>query len=150
AREEIAAALRHAFPTFVRDYLFDVAGHVRGETFDPAPLRYIVARHEADILVAVERAFRETWPTGDAQAVESGRLRAAVQATADELSRAVTRIRKRLDWSMRVLDELSRDASRKGTLDPDQEALRSRCERLVKRLKGIDSKKSRESEGYDD
>jgi hypothetical protein len=48
---------------------------------------------------------------------------------------------------MRRLDEVR---AKKGTLDPDEDALRLRCDQLVKKLKGVETRRRREAEGYDD
>jgi hypothetical protein len=149
-RDEIAAALKHAFPATVRDYLFDGSGNVRREPYDVSSLQSAVATHEADLVEWAEHAFHATWPAGDADTVSRERLRAAVAGTAEELARVVARIRSRLTWCLRVIEDLNREQSRKGALDPDQEALRGRCERLVRRLKGVEKKSRRETEGYDD
>ena len=48
---------------------------------------------------------------------------------------------------MNRLDEVRR---KHGTLDLGQDALRNRCDRYVKRLKGNDPRKRRDAEGFDD
>src|SRR5450759_1233637 len=48
---------------------------------------------------------------------------------------------------MNRLDEVRR---KQGTLDAEQDALRNRSDRYVKRLKGNDPRKRRNAEGYDD
>jgi len=48
---------------------------------------------------------------------------------------------------MNRLDQVRR---MQGTLDPEQDALRNRCDRYVKRLKGTDPRRRRDVEGFDD
>ena len=69
---------------------------------------------------------------------------------AQELEDNIRRIKKRLDWALRQMEELDEIRRKKGTLDPDEDALYARCDRMVKRLKGVDRRGRREAEGYDD
>jgi hypothetical protein len=149
-RQEVEAALRHCFPTQVKQYLFDEAGHVRSSTFSVAPLAAVTSKHEAAIVDHVRQVFEQGWPADDKAVVAPERLVAQTKAIAEHLTDVIARLTRRLNWAldqMRRLDELR---LKKGTLDPDEDALRSRCDRLVKKLKGIETRRRREAEGYDD
>ena len=149
-REEIRQALDRVLPTFVRGYLIEVDGSYRRSAFDVGALHTVVTKHEAELCRTVERVFRETWPESDAAVVAGELLRALVLGTADQLSESIERIRRRLDWCRARIEELNKEEERRGVLDEDQEALRRRCQRVVKRLLGTESRRSREQEGYDD
>lgn len=68
----------------------------------------------------------------------------------DQLGRVLERLQKRLRWALKQMSRLEEVRVRLGTLDPGDEALRLRCDRFVKRLKGIEQRRRRETEGYDD
>ena len=51
---------------------------------------------------------------------------------------------------MQQIGRLNALRERRGTLEPDDEALFRRCDRLVKRLKGTDRRSRRQAEGHDD
>ena len=59
-------------------------------------------------------------------------------------------MRKRLDWALDQINRLDSERTRKGTLDPDEDALFRRCDRLVKRFKGQQRRQRGETEGVDD
>lgn len=149
-RNEIEEALRQALPVLVKDYLFDAGGHVRVEKFVAAALRTVLTKHTEDLVAYVEGTFRQSWPERDAEAVRPERLRTVVLEAADDLERVVATLKKRLDWCLRQLDRLEGERRVRGTLDPDEDALRARCDRLIKRLKGTLRRTRREAEGYDD
>src|SRR5262249_19523103 len=149
-QQEVDAALRHCFPTQVKQYLFDDAGHVRSSTFDVAPLAAVVSKHEAAILEHVRQVFEQGWPTDDAAVVAPERLAVQTRSIADHLADVIARLTRRLHWALDQMRRLDEVRVKKGTLDPDEDALRVRCDRLVKKLKRIETRRRREAEGYDD
>lgn len=149
-RAEVARALQVAFPARVRDYLFDEVGHVRSEPFDVGPLRDVIIKHEAVLLEYVTAAFGKSWPEEDAAVVEEQALRSRVLAMADCLEEVIRTLKKRLDWARSQMTHLDSMRRLKGTLDPEEDALYQRCDRLVKRYKGILPRRRHEAEGYDD
>jgi ATP-dependent helicase YprA (DUF1998 family) len=149
-RTEIEAALQAVLPTRIRDYLFDSLGHIRPQPLDVSVLHTIVSKHEHDLVDHVDRTFRESWPATDTEVVDRERLRRAVLETAPRLEQVIGTLKKRLDWCLGQMDRLDVERRRKGTLDPDEDALYGRCDRMVKRLKGAQRRQRREAEGYDD
>jgi hypothetical protein len=150
ARQEIEDALGACLPSQIRHYLFDEAGHVRGTAFDLGPLGRVVSRHEARLLEHVERVFAQGWPAEDAHVVDREHLRRYVAEMPWRLGEVVARLARRLRWALEQMARLDEVRSRKGTLDPEEDAQRARCDRLVKKLKGIETRRRREAEGYDD
>jgi hypothetical protein len=57
---------------------------------------------------------------------------------------------RRLEWAIDQMNRLDEVRRERGTLDPEQDSLRNRCDRYVKRLKGNDPRTRREAEGFDD
>ncbi len=150
--DERAAArdvLHRCLPRRVEPYLFE-DGEVRRSRFDFGALRDLVRRHAGDLAARVERVFRQGWPDEDAGVTTSAALRAHVEAFTDSLEAVVGRLRRRLEWAMRQISRLNALRERRGTLEPDDEALFRRCDRLVKRLKGTDRRSRRQAEGHDD
>ena len=148
-RAAIRDVLHRCLPRRVEPYLFE-DGEVRSAPFDFGALRDLVQRHAADLAVRVQAVFRQGWPAEDAGVATSAALGVHVDAFADNLEHVVARLRSRLQWAMRQIARLNALRERHGTLEPDDEALFRRCDRLVKRLKGTDRRSRRQAEGHDD
>jgi hypothetical protein len=149
-RHEIQETLRAAFPSMVKDYLFDENGHLLPALFDVSGLHELLTKHKERLLPHVEKAFGESWPTEDAEIATPETLEGFVLGAAKELEENIRRIKKRLDWALKQMALLDEERRKKGTLDPDEDALYARCDRLVKRLKGVDYRGRQQAEGYDD
>lgn len=149
-REALQGALSRCFPAQVKGYLFDDAGHVRDASFDLAPLLAVVAQHGSALRAAVAEVFAQGWPAADAQAVRAAVLDGYVDGMVGALQAVLRRLSGRLRAALRQMDRLDDLRRRKSTLDPEEDALRSRCDRLVKRLKGQRPPRRREAEGHDD
>lgn len=148
-RAAIAETLRMCLPNQVSSYLFD-AGRVREQPFDVSPLARLIEENKADLVGYVADSFRLGWPEGDASVVSPERLEAYVNDMADEMSGVLKRLRRRLTWALDQIRRLNAVREQQGDLDPEDDALFRRCERLVKRLKGTARRSRREAEGYDD
>ena len=148
-RAAIRDVLHRCLPRQVEPYLFQ-DGEVRSAPFDFAALRDLVQPHAADLAARVEEVFRQGWPAEDAGVATSDALGAHVDAFTDNLERVVARLRSRLQWAMRQIARLNALRERHGTLEPDDEALFRRCDKLLKRLKGTDRRSRRQAEGHDD
>ena len=149
-RDRIGAALAHAFPAQVKGYLFSTTGELRREGFHLAPLTEVLERYADHLGGYIEGVFTECWPTEDREVVEPERLNAYLREMPDCLGAVIQRLERRLRWALEQLDRLDTVRKRKGTLDPAEEAMRTRCDRLVKKLKGLDRRRRQEAEGYDD
>lgn len=149
-REELDTALRHCFPTQVKDYLFDDAGIVRSEPFDLSPLVTMTSKWEPQLLEHLQSTFEQGWPAADAEVVSPDRLAAVVENLPGELARVIARLKRRLDWALEQMRRLEEARRSRGTLDADEDALMARCDRLIKKLKGIERRRRREAEGFDD
>ena len=147
---ELAAVLNAIFPARVREYLFDNAGQVRSQLFDVLPLGTLLDKHFAPIAQAVVAAFAQGWPEEDRRVIEPDSLRRYIAEMPDQLQQVIERLKRRLDWAIDQMNRLDAIRRTHGTLDPEQDALRNRCDRYVKRLKGTDQRRRREAEGFDD
>ena len=148
-RHAIREVLHRCLPRQVEPYLFE-DGQVRRSAFDFGALRNLVRRHAGDLVARVERVFRQGWPEADAGVTASAVLHAHLDAFTDNLEQVVARLERRLRWAMEQIARLNARRERHGTLEPDDEALFRRCDRLVKRLKGTDRRSRRQAEGHDD
>ena len=148
-REAIRDVLARCLPSRVSPYLFE-GGEVRSAPFDLSALRDLVQRNSQDLIADVQRVFRLGWPQSDADVTAAAVLRAHVGSFADNLEAAVTRLHRRLRWAMEQIRRLNVRRERQGTLDPEDEALFRRCDRLVKRLKGTARRSRSQAEGHDD
>jgi len=149
-RQEIDDTLEMVFPRRVRDYLFDDDGRLRSEVFDVSPLALLIRKHEPDLIGYVTRTFTRDWPAEDVAVVDAERLRQTVLETASRLEEVIRTLKRRLDWAMNQINRLSRERSERGVLEPDEEQLFHRCDRLVRRLKGQERRGRHEAEGYDE
>jgi ATP-dependent helicase YprA (DUF1998 family) len=148
-RQQIDDALRQCLPSHVTSYLFD-AGIVRDRPFDLSPLESIIARNLEDLVTFVQRAFSQGWPAADTAVTTSAELRKHVSGFCDGLCEVIARLDRRLKWAMVQIKRLNAIQERHGSLEGEDEALRRRCEAVVKRLKGTERRRRREAEGYDD
>jgi len=149
-RARIRTVLDACLPTFIRDYLFDAAGEVRRVPFDVAPLGSLISDHRDELITAVQQIFRQGWPVDDAAAVRPESLSEYLDAMSGELAAVIDRLRRRLRWATDQMERLEDERRRRGTLDREDESLYDRCDRLVKRLKGVETRRQRDSEVIDD
>lgn len=148
-RQRIDDALRQCLPSQVTSYLFD-AGIVRDHPFDLSPLESAIASNLEDLVAYVERAFRQGWPEADAAVTTAAELRRHVSGFCEGLREVIVRLERRLKWAMAQIKRLNAIQEKQGSLEGEDEALRRRCEAVVKRLKGTERRRRREAEGYDD
>ena len=145
----IAETLATCLPVQVTSYLFE-DGRVRLEPFDLSPFTCLIENNVDDLVDYVSRAFSRGWPDADADVVAPDRLREYVLGMPAELESVVARLRRRLAWAMAQIKRLNATRERDGALEPEDDALFRRCDRLVKRLKGMTRRARSEAEGVDD
>lgn len=148
-RMGIDQTLKDCLPSRVSHYLFE-EGRLRTDPFDFSALENLIEANTDDLVRYVEGAFRQGWPKDDSEVTSSEALRAHVVGMTGGLKQVVTRLRARLRWAMEQIRRLNRVREEYGDLEPADEALYRRCDRLVKRLKARTGRTRREAEGYDD
>lgn len=149
-RKAIGETVRAMLPNRISSYLFEPTGQLRTQSFSVSPLHDLVVGHQDDLLRYVCDVFQQGWPTADADVTDIAILRKHIIAMAGELSAVVDRLRRRLKWAygeMRRLEQIRREH---GALDPEDDAHFRRCDRMIKKLKGVQTRKRREAEGVDD
>jgi hypothetical protein len=149
-RTAICETLSAMLPRRISAYLFEPTGELRTAPFDIAPLRTLIARYCADLSAHMQSIFRDGWPEGDKEVVSAEVLSQHVNQMADELDAVLTRLRKRLQWAFREIKRLNQVRHREGTLDQEDESHFKRCDRLIKKLKGVHYRRRQEAEGIDD
>jgi len=149
-REAITETLRHAFPRTVKDYLFDDSGTVMDVPRDVSKLTTIISQHEDNLLAYVEEVFSQGWPAADREMVDRDTLRTILRETGFELAAVIVTLKRRLGWALDQMARLDDTRRRQGTRSPEEDSHFDRCDRLVKRLKGMDPRRRKDSEGYDD
>ena len=147
-RNEIRGTLAQCLPRRVEPYLFD-GGELRHGPFDFSPLRDLVLDNVGDLTGHAARVFEQGWPESDMDVTTPAVLRAHVESFANNLESVVARLQRRLTWAMDQIKRLNELRERKGTLQPDEEALFRRCDSFIKRLKGADRRRN-QAEGHDD
>ena len=148
-RRAIDGVLKTCLPDRVSSYLFD-GGVLRTTRFDLTPLRQLIEANLDDLCRYVEDAFRQGWPTADAEVVTREALRRHLATMVDGLEVVLTRLNRRLRWALDQIGRLNEVREKQGTLEREDDALFRRCDALVKRLKGTAKRGRREAEGYDD
>ena len=119
---------------------------MRDHSFDLSPLERLIGDNQEDLVACVESAFRQGWPEADAEVTSSETLRSHVLATVSGLAEVIGRLRRRLRWAMNQIKRLNALREQQGDLEPADDALFRRCDRLVKRLKGTARKRTKNPE----
>ncbi|MBL3824115.1 MULTISPECIES: DEAD/DEAH box helicase [unclassified Marinobacter] len=148
--EELGTTLSNCLPTQIKSYLFNADNSVRSQPMSVEDLGKQIRKHRDAIMKAVTESFRQGWPYADMEVVEADKLADMVDGLESQLQQVVFRLYKRLKWALAQLDRLRKVAAEKGSLDADDEALRGRCERMVKRLKGDLRRFGSKAEGFDE
>lgn len=148
--EALQSAMRTYLPQQIKTFLFTPEGLVRSAPMKVTDLASVVQKHRASLIAAVLTAFKQGWPKADADVISPKRVETIIDSLAEELQAVIGRLFQRLQWALRQLERLRKVAEAKGALDPDEEALRSRCERLVKKLKGEARRRANQAEGVDE
>lgn len=143
-------ALSDCLPGQIKPYLFTAEGFVREAPLSVEPLVQQIAAYHDTLLQAVLAAFQQGWPSSDSEVVSQDQLVKVIEGFPGQLQAVINRLFQRLQWALAQLERLRKVASHKGALDPDEEALRTRCERLVKKLKGDARRGRNQAEGIDD
>ena len=135
-RTLIEEVVGRCIPATLKSYLFTPGGEVREAVLDVGDFGRVIAQHRRNVLQEVERAFHDSWPTEDETSVRSEDLAEIVDTMANSLAEVLRRFKRRLDWARSELSRLAREESQKGVLDPEDQAHRRRCQRVIERLKG--------------
>lgn len=146
-REQIEGVLKDCFPSTLKPYLFLANDDVRPNVLDVSSLGTLIKAHRDLVLSEVERVFTRAWPAEDIAAVDMTRLTAVVDAMAESLSAVLKRFKKRLDWASGELRRLAVAEQQKGVLDPEDQAHRRRCQRIIERLKGQAQRNRSQAQG---
>ena len=149
-RERIESVLGACFPSMLKPYLFTASDQVRAEVLDVSMLGELIREHRGHVLAEVRRAFTDAWPAEDASAVEPARLERVVDGMAAALADVLRRLKRRLDWAQGELRRLARQVDQVGVLDPEDEAHRRRCRRVIERLKGRAQRSRSQAQGGPD
>lgn len=149
-REEIKTVLQTCFPRQIKDYLFSPDGSLRPQPLDVGALGTVVGKHQALLLQNIKQVFAQGWPAEDAVVVGDQQLDGYVAGTSDRLQEVIKRLWRRLLWAREQLNRLTEIRNQQGTLEPDQDALWGRCDRFIKKLKGLAPRRRRETEGIDE
>ena len=148
--EALQAVLSDCFPLQIKPYLFTAEGYVRPAPLQVASMMTLVQQHREVLVQSVMVAFEQGWPAADRDVVNRSQVERIVDEFAAQLQAVIDRLFQRLQWALGQLERLRKVAQNKGALDADEEALRYRCERLVKKLKGDARRRVSQAEGIDD
>lgn len=150
ARERIVEALRLVLPKRITSYLFENDGNLRTTPLEVTPIAEVLAAHRDDLAESVEQAFAGGWPESELALVAREQMLERIDAMPDCLAEVVARLRKRLRWALEQMRRLDAVRTQRGTLDPEDDMLYRRCDRLVKRYKGVLPPSRGRAEAVDD
>jgi SOS-response transcriptional repressor LexA len=142
--------LARCFPSTLKTYLFTPGGEVRKEILDVSELGLLIREERRFVMDEVTRTFGRSWPKDDVAAVQPDKLATIVDRMADSLAEVLQRFKRRLDWARGELARLGQDEARKGVLDPEDQAHRRRCQRVIERLKGQAMRTRSQAQGGSD
>lgn len=148
--ETINATLQVCLPKMIKPWLFTTEGFVRFTPLDVSSIELVVKTYRDLLIQSVMTAFEQGWPSEDIEVISPETIAGIIDGVGESLQEVVNRLFLRLQWALGQLDRLRTVASHKGALDADEEALRGRCERLVKKLKGEARRRANQAEGIDD
>lgn len=149
-KQHIRETLRSMFPRRVSAYLFEPSGQRRVMPFDVLPLGQLIMAYRADLLDYITGVFQQGWPAADGDVTTTEALAKHLDNMTDQLEQVLGRLRRRLLWAINEVQRLNKRRDEEATLDREDEAHFRRCDRLIKRLKGIQTRRRREAEGVDD
>ena len=149
ANQSLQEILNAAVPSTVRAWLFD-GSQIRSSLPDLSPLEMAVSSRTTALLDHVKEVFAAGWPIEDNAVVSEVILKEAVEGFTKQLRAVMVRLQRRLNWAHQTVTRLNQLQANTGTLEPGDEAIRRRCERYIKRLKGELKKKKSEGEGRDE
>lgn len=150
ARDQITAIINHCFPNQIKSYLFHETGEIRSEPLSVEQLSTLLEKYEHIILDHLTTAFTKSWSDADKSTVTETALRSHIQTMTSALTEVIKTLWRRLQWAITQRNRLDAERVRGGTLEFDQDALWQRCDRLIKKYKGIQTRRKSEAEGYDD
>lgn len=149
-RAFVAETFEEVFPSTITHYLFDETGDVRPGPYDVTRLRTLLSLHEENLTEQAVDTFQPGWPEEDWDVVTEDELERCVKEMPERLGEVTAALKKRLDWARRQIDRLNETRRGKGTLEPQDDALWHRCDRLIKRFKGQFKRSKGDPQGYDD
>lgn len=149
-RATINKTLAAMFPPRISAYLFETGGELRTTPFSLAPFEQLVLRFRSDLLAYVKDIFHQGWPASDAEVTTEPVLARHIDGMGAALGDVLKRLRRRLLWAFKEVQRLNRVRDQNATLDQEDDAHFKRCDRLIRKLKGVQSRRRREAEGVDD
>lgn len=149
-RAQIDETMKAMFPPRISSYLFDSSGKIRPQQIDVAPLGSLLKKLEAQLVDYLKDVFQQGWPQDDIDVTKESTLQLHVSRMASELEAVLTRLRKRLRWAHSEIARLNVVREKFGTLDLEDESHYKRCDRMIKKLKGVQVRQRKEGEGVDD
>ncbi len=128
------ASLDRAFPTYVRDYVFEgPRRYYRSRPSDVLGLGRVIASHRAHLVSAAEQVFARGWPEEAGPEAAPERLEKLVDSMAGDLQEVVNRLHERMMWTVRTRQRLNQEANLR-QLEPEEEGQLSRCKDFLRRL----------------
>lgn len=134
----------------ITPYLFGPGGQIRNTPFNAEPFADLIQNYREFLFNHVKGAFQHGWPPADADVTSDEAITGHIDRMVDEFLQVMARLRKRLQWTHNKIRRLNHVRDAYGTLDGEDEAHYRRCDKMIKKMKGVLRRQSREAEGVDD
>jgi len=149
-KNKIMRTMETMFPRKVSTYLFEPNGAIRTSAFNVSTLTSIIQKYHVDLTTFVKYSFQQGWPEQDIDVVSDVELINHINQIHVELDKVIKRLSKRLKWAHKEILRLNEVRRVKGTLENEDNFHYIRCDRLIKKLKGVRKRGRKEAEGFDD
>jgi hypothetical protein len=146
--QELKEIIQTCFPAQIKSYLFDQEGNIRSQPLSVEPLRSLIQKNQGFIETYINRVLHQD-PVLQ-ELINPEKITECIDTTTDDLVEVIRRIWRRLQWAIAELDRLDQIRRRKGTLNFEEDEAYRRCDRLIKQLKGQQTRKQKEAEGFDE
>ena len=137
-------------PKYIRNYLFNAANEIVEKPYDVSDFAKIITEYKSELLKKLTPTFYKTWPDKYQHLVTEDQLAIYIDEMGNRLQEVVNSLWKRIRWAQEQQFRYAAISTKKGALEPEEEAFRARCERLVKRMAGRGSRGKQQQEGVDD
>lgn len=152
-QRQLKAARDAVFPPRINHYLFDSNSEMRQKPYEFKEFAVWLEKYHEHFLAAVSGTFASHWPEDDSEVVSSEILTTLIQEAPNKMGQVARRLFRRLHWANHEIKRLEKLKANRGTFDnKEDEAHWWRCDRLIKKYKGLNNfdRGRRYQQGSDD
>ena len=125
--------LGKAFPTFIRQFLFDASGNYLLKPVNIDIFDSFITSHSDHLVKTVKIVFEQNWPEEDKSIITNNLLTQYVGQSCSYLQEIINLLHSRLLWAVHVQDKYINYQSQR-LLKPEEEKILYRCKNFIKAL----------------